>query len=123
MKYIAYKTAKNDPNFPDGFITEHFETDKDTLEGYSVATLDVFNLLFQNNVTLVRKAEVDRGIVTQNPNAPLPILRPASDAENVPSDLGNSGPSQDPAATAAELFSQFMAWVAAGKPGVPPSNT
>ncbi len=121
MKYIAYKTAKNDPNFPDGFIVEHFETDKDALEGYSIATLEVFNLLFQNNVTLVRKAEVDRGVVTQNPNAPLPVLRPASDAEIVPSDLGNPGSSQD---TAAELFNQFLAWVAAGKPGgAPPSNT
>ena len=121
MKYVAYKIAKNDPNFPDGFITEHFGTDQDTVEGYSVVLLELFNIMYQNNVSLIRSTELAQGIVTVNPNTPAPVLRGAHEAEHVPSDfvdapIGN-GPNN------AELFNQFLAWVNAGKPGNPPSNT
>lgn len=121
MKYIAYKTAKNDPNLPDGFITEHFETDQETLEGYNVVTLDIFNAIFQNNVLLIRSMEAAKGVVTVNPNTPTPILRPASDAEHVPANFTPPTTNTDP--NSVELFNQFLAWVAAGKPGSPPSNT
>lgn len=130
MKYIAYKTAKNDPNFPDGFITEHLETDQESLEGYTVAPLEVFNILFQNNVTLVRSAEAARGISPQHPGLPVPVSRPASDVEQVPANFVPSAPvspGQSPGSPQSvdpnnqELFSQFLAWVAAGKP--PANNT
>lgn len=121
MTYIAYKTAQNDPNLPNGFITEHFQTDKDTLEGYNVVTLEIFNALFQNNAVLIRKAEATKGIVTQNPNAQTPVPRAVSEVEQVPSDFVPPAPAVNVAS--AELFNQFMAWVAANKPGSPPSNT
>lgn len=132
MKYIAYKTAKNDPNFPDGFITEHFETDQETLEGYTIASLEVFNILFQNNVTLVRSAEAARGISPQHPGLPVPVSRPASDVEQVPANfVAPVSPGQAPGSAPGspqsvdpnnqELFNQFLAWVAAGKP--PANNT
>ncbi len=121
MKYVAYKTAQNDPNLPNGFITEHFSTDKEIVEGYIVAPLEVFNAIFQNNIALIRQSEVAKGITTVNPGTPAPVLRPASDAEHVPANFVPEGQnSPDPANT--ELFSQFLAWVAAGKPGTP-SNT
>jgi len=127
MKYIAYKTAQNDPNLPNGFITEHFETDQATLEGYTVVTLEVFNALYQNNVNLVRKAEADRGIIPQHPALPAPVLRPASDVEQVPANFVPPPPAQAPGMPQSvdpsnqELFNQFLAWVAAGKP--PVNNT
>ena len=69
MSNIAYKTAQNDPNLPDGFITEHFETDQESLPGYNIVTLDVFNQLFQNNIPLMRAKEKSNGIVTADPNS------------------------------------------------------
>jgi hypothetical protein len=116
MTYIAYKTAKNDPNLPNGFIIEHFETDKDTLEGYVVVSLEIFNAIFQNNVVLLRAAENNKGVTSQHPNVPLPELKPASDVEHVPSDFAAK---VAPAANA-ELFNQFLTWLAANKP---PGNT
>lgn len=132
MKYIAYKTAKNDPNYPDGFITEHFETDQETLEGYTVSPLEIFNILFQNNVNLVRTSENARGIVPQHPTLPFPVLRPASEVEQVPVNFVPPSPNTPAPAPAPgspepvdpnnqELFNQFLAWVAAGKP--PANNT
>lgn len=122
-RYIAYKTAQNSPDFPNGFITEHFETDKEILEGYTVVSLETFNAIFQNNVTLVRKAERERGtVMTVGPETPQPVLRPASDIEHVPTDFVPPAPANVNTSNA-ELFNQFLAWVAAGKPGTPPSNT
>lgn len=122
MKYIAYKTAQNDPILPNGFITEHFATDQETLEGYSVVTLEIFNALFQNNITLIRRSETSKGIVTVNPNTPTPVLRNAAEVEQVPANFVPPN-SVETNAASAELFNQFLAWVAAGKPGSPPSNT
>lgn len=123
MKYIAYKTAQNDPNLPNGFITDHFETDEEVLDGYQVVTLDVFNTIFQNNVTLVRQAEAQRGVVTIHPNTPVNDPRPASTVEHVPDDY--VPPQTQTVEQNAELFNQFLAWVAAGKPGSngTPGNT
>lgn len=117
MNYVAYKTAKNDINLPDGFITEHFETDQLSVPGYTVVPLAVFNGLIQNNVALIRSKEKASGIVTADPNSVVAAPRPATDAEGVPSTF--TAPTTDNAA----LFSQFLAWIAAGKPSVPPSNT
>lgn len=117
-KYIAYTIAQNQAGLPNGFITQHFATDQASLDGYFVVPLDVFNTLFQNNVTLLRQQELARGVLTVNPSTPAPIPRSASDAEAVPADFVT--PTSNPAN--AELFNQFLAWVAAGKPGAP-SNT
>jgi hypothetical protein len=121
MANIAYKTAHNDPNFPDGFITEHFETNENVLEGYTVVSLEVFNALFQNNIPLIRKFEAVNNVVTIHPDTPSPVLRPASDAEHVPANFVPPAPTT-PDANSTELFNQFLAWVAAGKPNAP-SNT
>jgi len=118
MKYVAYKTALNNPNLPNGFITDHFETDQETVDGYVVVTLDSFNQLFKNNVALIRQSEASRKIVTVHPDTPAPVLRHASEAEHVPNDV--SPPTQDQAN--AELFNQFLAWMTANKAN-PPSNT
>jgi hypothetical protein len=120
MKYVAYKVAKNDPNFPDGFITEHFGTDQEVVEGYSVVLLELFNIMYQNNVSLIRSSEIAKGIVTVDPSTPLPELRPAHEAEHLPSDFAEAPPANTP--NNAELFNQFLAWVAAGKPGAPPNT-
>ena len=122
MKNIAYKVAKGDPNLPDGFITEHFETDQESLEGYSIAPLEVFNVLFQNNAALIRVAEVARGVVPAEPNQMQP-QRMITVAEPVPQAIpvqAEPVPEQ-PSSNNTELFNQFMAWVAAGKP--PANNT
>ena len=121
MKNVAYKTAQNDPNLPNGFITEHFATDQDVVEGYLVVSLDVFNALFQNNIILLRQFENSRGIRTVHPDTPAPVLRPATDAEHVPANFVPPVPA-GPDPNNAELFNQFLAWVAAGKPQAP-SNT
>ena len=121
-KYIAYKTAQNDPNLPSGFITEHFETDKDVVEGYTVVSLEVFNALFANNVTLIRQAEAAKGIVTVHPSTPAPTQRSNNEVEHVPDDYVPPAPT-NPDPNNAELFNQFLAWVAAGKPGSAPNNT
>lgn len=115
MSYIAYKTAFNDPDLPNGFITEHFETSEPTLEGYNVVSLEVFNGLFQNNISLMRTLEKSKGIVTITPNLPPLPLRQVSEVEHVPSNFSSEPSPSDNAA----LFQQFLAWVAAGKP----SNT
>lgn len=117
-KYIAYTIAQNQVGLPNGFITQHFETSQSTLDGYLVVPLDTFNALFQNNINLIRQQEAGRGIMTVNPSTPAPILRSAADAQGVPSDFVS--PTSNPANT--ELFNQFSAWVAAGKPGAT-SNT
>jgi len=119
-KYIAYTVAVNQAGLPNGFITSHFATDQSTLDGYLVVPLDMFNTLFKNNVTLIRQQEVNNGVIGVPPNTPVPVPRAASDAQHVPPDF-NPPPPTSPAN--AELFNQFLAWVAAGKPGNPPSNS
>lgn len=120
MKYIAYKVAKNDPNLPDGFITEHFGTDQETVEGYNIVLLELFNIMYQNNVALIRSSEIAKGIVTVEPNTLLPEPRQAHEAEHVPANFTETNPDNTP--NNAELFNQFLAWVAAGKPGAPPNT-
>jgi len=124
MKYIAYKTALNDPNLPNGFITEHFETTEPTLEGYQVVPLDVFNKIFQQNILLIRAAEAARGVVPVTHNMSPPTPRPALEAEPLPADFVSptqtspTTSTNDPASQ--QLFSEFLAWLAAGKPGSAP---
>lgn len=119
-KYIAYTVAVNQPGLPNGFITTHFATDQSTLDGYLVVPLDTFNTLFANNVTLIRQQEVNNGLMTVPASTPAPVPRPATEAQHVPADF--VAPSNNSPASL-DLFNQFLAWVAAGKPGSPPSNT
>jgi len=56
-KKIAYKTAKNLGDVPDGFIIDHFETTDNQVEGYTVVNQEVFSQLLANNVALIRSKE------------------------------------------------------------------
>lgn len=126
-KYIAYTMALNQPGLPNGFITSHFATDQSSLDGYYVVPLDTFNSIFQHNVTLIRQQEVNSGVLTVAPNTPAPVPRPATDAEHVPANFvsvpATPAPNTPITMDHTALFNQFMAWIAAGKPGSPPSNT
>lgn len=113
MKYIAYKIASGNPNLPAGFITEHFATNSPTLDGYYVVTQEAFNALFQNNLTLYRNMELANGARPADPNAPPPVVRLASEAQNVPqavADAATQAASQTN--NNAALFAEFIAWQA-----------
>ncbi len=122
MRYIAYKKADDSVvNLPNGFITEHFETDQPTLEGYEVVTLEVFNTLFQNNVRLVRESEAAQGIMT--PNTVPVMVAPAINAKAepvVPVTSNNQSSNGQPTTDQAVLFQQFLAWMASQQN---PNNT
>jgi hypothetical protein len=112
MKNVAYKTIQNNPNFPDGFIIDHFETDDDVVEGFVVVNKEVFSQLLLNNITLMRAYERNtKGIVEAHPNnPPRPIIandkaEPAS--INVITER-NKAIQQNQADV--ELFKQFLAW-------------
>lgn len=111
MTKIAYKVSQGSPNLPDGFITDHFQTDKDTVEGYQVATQQVFEKMLEYNVTLFRNWEASKGIVTADSTLPAKPARPAQEAEPVPPDVKMAATKA--AATTAEnakLFQEFIAW-------------
>jgi len=91
MKNVAYKTAKDIPSLPDGFIIEHFETNKDSEEGYFVVSKASFNQLIANNAVLVKQQDEAKGVVV------VPQLEPDNDSGNSSSSgntnsgNGNSG--------------------------------
>lgn len=115
MKNVAYKTAEANPNFPNGFITEHFETDDEAVEGYTVVDKTVFSQLLIQNVNLMRSFETQNGITGAPSHIPPVPLVP-----------NNMAQPADPAIMAAkkkeledikkakdeekELFKQFLAW-------------
>lgn len=119
MKNIAYKTISGNPNLPNGFITEHFETDQDVLEGYTVVNKAAFDQLLINNVMMMRMHEENKVNVTAaHPNLPPVPRRPDSHAE--PTDHATitqikkeiedrkKAAQQDQADEA--LFKQFLEW-------------
>lgn len=117
MKNIAYKVSKDNPNLPDGFITDHFETDKDSEEGYLIAPLGLFNKLLENNIELYRNFEKAKGIITADSNAPAVTPRPAEEAQTVaaaaPQSVAEAAAAQAANANVAnnaQLFAEFLAW-------------
>lgn len=111
MKNVAYKVSKGNPNLPDGFITEHFETDQDVEEGCIIVSNSTFSVLLENNVSLFRSFEASKGIVTADPNATPPPLRPASDAQPINQEIMAQKQAEMQQSIAdAELFKQFLAW-------------
>lgn len=110
MKNIAYKTTKGAPGLPDGFITEHFETDNDAEEGYLIAPKDNFGTLLNNNATLLQSFENStKGIIVASSQAQAP--EPAKVAQPVSEETKAARQKvlDEQAATAA-LFQQFLAW-------------
>jgi hypothetical protein len=123
MKNVAYKTMKNNPNIPDGFIVDHYETDDDTVEGYIVVAKEMFSQLLLNNVTLMRAHETSaKGIEPAHPNnPPRPVI--AND-KAIPADMNIVVARQKEMQQAVEknkadveLFKQFMAWKASQDTG------
>jgi hypothetical protein len=116
MKNVAYKTMQNNPNIPDGFIVEHFDTDEDAVEGYTVVSVEMFSQLLMNNVTLMRAHEKSvKGIEPAHPNNPPRPVIPNEKAE--PADMNIIAARQKEMQQAVEqnkadteLFKQFMAW-------------
>jgi hypothetical protein len=117
MKNVAYKTIQNNPNLPNGFIIDHFETDDDTVPGYTVVDKNVFSQILANNVTIMRMHETSKGIKAADPNQPTNPPRPNNEAQPVDQALmaeKKKEIAQKAAAVAenAALFKQFLAWKA-----------
>lgn len=111
MKNIAYKTAQGIANLPDGFITDHIETDQDVLEGYTVVSKATFDALLANNVTLYRNFEKSRGVLPADPNAPKPVPKTNNDAQPHPPEVLEAFKKvQQEASANAIMFQQFLAW-------------
>lgn len=96
-KNIAYKVAKNISNLPDGFVTEHMETDEDAVEGFLVVPREAFPELMANNVALM--ASFNKEAAARSPNK---TSGAAITGTNIPP---QSSPDD-------ALFQQFLAWKA-----------
>ena len=109
---------QNNPNIPNGFIIDHFETDDDVVPEYIVVDKDVFSQLLLNNVAIMRQHEKDvKGIVAADPSSPPRPQRQNHEAE--PADMNIIAARQKEMEQIAEknqadveLFKQFMAWKA-----------
>ncbi len=111
MKNVAFKVSFGDPNLPNGFITDHFGTDENSVDGYQIAPLEVFNNMIQNNITLVRQWEATQGVIPADPNAPPVKPRSPNEAQHLPPDLVAKNDAQVQQSVAdAQLFQQFLAW-------------
>jgi hypothetical protein len=111
MIKIAFKVSHNIPNLPDGFIIDHFETDKDIVEGYTVTSHEIFEKLLENNVSLMRTWEKNNGIVTADSNIPPPPPRPSNQAEPLSQEqLAARKKAQQDAVDNTKLFQEFLAW-------------
>ena len=120
MNNIAYKVAKNISNLPDGFITEHFETDADAEEGYLVTSKDNFSKLMENNAVLFKAWQEVNGkpgdsVVSDDPSiVPDPQPLPAPISKQVEGLSAASKAEQDAIKSKKEtdeaLFQQFIAW-------------
>jgi hypothetical protein len=119
MKNVAYKTIQNNPNMPNGFIVDHFETDEDKVEGYMVVSAASFTQLLANNVTLLRTHEINKGITGADPAQPAHMARPNEHAEPVDPTLKAQQQAAAEAAAKAQqqkqdensaLFQEFLAW-------------
>ena len=110
MKNVAYKTMQNNPNLPNGFIIDHFETDDDVVPGYIVVDKNSFTQILENNVTLMRMHETNKGIMVADPSQPPHPVRPNEQAE--PADVNMLTARQKTMAqnqADMDLFKQFMA--------------
>ncbi len=111
MTNIAYKVSSGNPNLPDGFVLDHFETEESSVEGFIVVNKAVFDTVFANNVNLLKAHEAKKGIVTADLAAPPPPLRPASDAEPISqSVLLQQQKMVEQETKDAALFREFLAW-------------
>jgi hypothetical protein len=118
MKNVAYKTISGNPNYPNGFIIEHFETDQDAVEGYVVVDKSIFSQLLANNVAMMRMHESNNGIQSAHPNLPPVPRKPDSAAEpadqvlmaKIKQDLENAQKASQPSPEDLALFQQFMEW-------------
>lgn len=117
MKKIAYKmnTESDNPNLPNGFIIDHFETDENIVEGYIVVDKQIFSQLFQNNVNLMRSHESKVGIVGAHPELPEFPRRSNREAEPVDQSLMTerkrlAEEAMNKEKQDLELFQQFLAW-------------
>lgn len=118
MKNIAYKTSQGNPNLPNGFITDHFETDEDAIEGYTVVDKNVFSQLLQNNVMLMRSHETSQNIKGAGPGTPpfprIPnrLAEPTDHSiiEARKKEVEEAKKKSQQETADAELFKQFLAW-------------
>ena len=114
MKNVAYKVSKGSKSYPDGFVTDHFPTNNDQEEGFLITSVENFNLLLANNVTLMRNWEALNGIiVAENKSEEAEKPDPNKVAEKQsPESLARTQQLQNDNAKEAELFKQFLAWKA-----------
>jgi hypothetical protein len=116
MKKIAYKVNQNNPNLPTGFITEHFETDEDAVEGYLVVSKDVFSQMLVNNISLMRTHESTKlGVSGADPRFPGHMQRPNHEAEQIDASLMAAKKKEMEEKLKKnkenmELFAQFLEW-------------
>lgn len=115
MSKIAYKINTDNPNLPTGFITDHFETTEQIVEGYIVVDKSVFSQLFENNINLMRAHENVGGIRGAHPELPEFPRRANREAEPVDQSLMAERKRLAEEAAAKErqdlqLFQQFLEW-------------
>lgn len=118
MKNVAYKTMQNNPNIPDGFIIDHFETDQDVVEGYKVVSKATFDQLLMNNVDLMRAHENKKNVTSAHPNLP-PVPQKSNNAAEpadpsivakIKKDIADRAAAIKQDQEDAALFQQFLEW-------------
>jgi hypothetical protein len=109
MKKIAYKVSINNPNLPNGFIVEHFETENDSEEGYFIASIESFSVLIANNATLIKKFEESKGI-SYLEKAPRESLSNRTPQALSPELVAEAKKIKEDKQKEIELFQQFLAW-------------
>lgn len=118
MKNVAYKTMQNNPNIPDGFIIDHFETDSDVVEGYIVVNKFAFEQLLANNINLIRAFEAKKGTSVAHPNLPPVPVKANSVAEpadpaiiaKIKQEIEDRKKAEQQNQADAALFQQFLEW-------------
>lgn len=111
MTKIAYKVNTTNPNLPQGFIVDHFETEQDMVEGYIIVDQPTFQKLIHNNVALMRQHEVSLGIQGAPQGIPIHPRRDASEAQPVDHAMMEERKKvAEQHAADARLFQEFMAW-------------
>lgn len=118
MTKIAYKTNTTNPNLPNGFIIDHFETDQDMVEGYIVVDKAIFSQLLANNIPLMREHETNKGITSAHPNLPPVPRKPNEAAEpvdhatmtQIKKEIEDRKKAAQQDQADAALFQQFLEW-------------
>jgi len=112
MTKIAYKVNTTNPNLPNGFIIDHFDTDQDQVEGYIVVDQSVFDDLIQSNVQILRQHEANQS-TSGAPQQGIPVhpRRDASEAQPIdPQIMAQKNQSLAQAQADTQLFQQFLEW-------------